>query len=383
MERPVDRLARVILTTLGICFALAVCWFFRSVLIYIIMAAVLALVGRPLYVRLRRISIRKMQIPSWLAAALSIVFILTLLACLFTMVIPVVAAVARDISVANIENMAQALAVPLSNLNHDLVNTFPSLGRGFKIEKVVYDQLVDMLNVGSLSSMVGSVASFIASLAVGIFAMVFISFFFIRNPKIFTSIVNAFVPDHLEKKVEESLDEIGTLISRYFIGLITEVMGVSLINFLGLLLIARMGFRYSAGIAFMTGLFNVLPYVGPLLGGVLGLILTLTIKYVCATSFGIAVGFPAFVAIVAGIFIFTQLVDNYVYQPLIYSNSIKAHPLEIFIVLLIAGKIAGMLGMLVAIPTYTVARVVAMKFFGDVKAIRMLTGGPGNDSQSA
>ena len=172
----------------------------------------------------------------------------------------------------------------------------------------------------------------------------------------------------------ESFREIGELISRYFIGLISEILGVSLLNFLGLFFIARMGLRYSVGIAFMTGLFNVLPYVGPLIGGVLGLALTLMIKYVCATSMGIAVGLPAFIAIVVGIFVFTQLVDNYVYQPLIYSNSIKAHPLEIFIVILAAGTAAGVLGMLVAIPGYTVARVIAIKFFGDVKAIRMLSG---------
>lgn len=377
MERPIDRLARVILRLMGAAGVLAVCWIFRSVLVYIIMAAVLSLVGRPLYVRLRKLSIKGLRVPEWLAAALAILLIMCVLGCLVTMVIPVVSSVVRDISKANIENMAQAMYVPLSNLNWNLIHTFPSLGSDFKIESVLYGKMMEMLGNTSVTSMVGSVASFIASLGIAVFAMVFISFFFIRNPYIFGSIVTAFVPDDLERKVKESLGEIGSLISRYFIGLITEVLGVSLLNFLGLFFIARMGFRYSVGIAFMTGLFNILPYVGPLIGGALGLLLTLTIKYVCATSFGIAAGFPVFVAVVVGVFVFTQVVDNYVYQPLIYSNSIKAHPLEIFIVLLVAGTVGGMLGMLVAIPTYTVARVIAMKFFGDVKAIRMLTGSYG------
>lgn len=372
-ERATDKLARVILTVLTICAVLAVCWFLRKVLVYVILAALLAFLGRPIYARMLSLKVKGHRCPDWLAAAVTILLILASIAGLVLVVVPVVSGVISDISKANIENMAQAVAVPLSELNHNLIKNFPSLGRDFKLENVVYAQLVDMLNIGSVSSVVGSVASFFASFGIAIFSMVFIAFFFIRDPHIFTSIVTAFVPDSLETKVKESFAEIGNLISRYFVGLVLEILGVSLINFLGLFFIARMGFRYSIGIAFMTGLFNVLPYIGPLLGGALGLVLSLTIKYVCATSLGISVGLPAFIAIIIGIFWFTQLVDNYVYQPLIYSNSVKAHPLEIFIVILAAGSIFGIIGMLVAIPGYTVARVIAIKFFPDVKAIRMLS----------
>ena len=60
------------------------------------------------------------------------------------------------------------------------------------------------------------------------------------------------------------------------------------------------------------------------------------------------------------------------FQPLIYSTSIKAHPLEIFIVFLMAGHIGGVVGMLVAIPAYTVIRVIAMRFFYRFKIIQRL-----------
>ena len=156
-------------------------------------------------------------------------------------------------------------------------------------------------------------------------------------------------------------------------GLICEVIGVSLVNFLGLLIVARMGFRYSIGIAFLTGILNIVPYVGPLIGGVIGVSLSLIIKYVCATSFGLGVGFLPFVAILIGIFVFTQMIDNYLFQPFIYSNSVKVHPLEIFIVFLFAGQISGMFGMLVAIPFYTVVRTIAREFFGYIKPVRALT----------
>jgi predicted PurR-regulated permease PerM len=128
----------------------------------------------------------------------------------------------------------------------------------------------------------------------------------------------------------------------------------------------------ALGIAFITGIFNIIPYVGPLLGGVIGTILGIVLKYSSVTPLGLDVNFVAFTSILIAIFCFTQLVDNFVYQPLIYSTSIKSTPLEIFIVLLIVGHLGGPLAMIIAIPMYTVMRVIAFRFFGHVKAIRRL-----------
>ncbi|MDE5732291.1 MAG: AI-2E family transporter, partial [Bacteroidales bacterium] len=165
---------------------------------------------------------------------------------------------------------------------------------------------------------------------------------------------------------------IGDLLSRYFSGILIEILGVALINFMGLLLIARLGFNASIGIAFLTGIFNIIPYVGPLLGGVIGTTLALVLKYSSTVPIGIDVSFLTFTIILIAIFCFTQLVDNFLYQPVIYSASIKSKPLEIFIVLLIVGHIGGPLGMIVAIPCYTVVRVIAYRFFRQIKPIRRL-----------
>ena len=150
------------------------------------------------------------------------------------------------------------------------------------------------------------------------------------------------------------------------------MFGVGLINFLGLFFIVRIGFNAAIGIAFLTGLLNIIPYVGPLFGGILGTLLAIIVKYSSAVPVGLEIGFGWFVIILIAIFCFTQLIDNFLYQPIIYSSSIKAKPLEIFIVLLIAGHIAGPLGMIIAIPSYTAIRVIAFRFFGHIKAIQRL-----------
>jgi predicted PurR-regulated permease PerM len=73
------------------------------------------------------------------------------------------------------------------------------------------------------------------------------------------------------------------------------------------------------------------------------------------------------------VFISVQVIDNILFQPLIYASSVLAHPLEIFIVLLIAGSVAGILGMFLAIPAYTVIRVIAKEFFNNFKLVKRLT----------
>lgn len=374
-ERPVDRLSRYVIKAGTLAVIAALCWYFRSVLLYVILAAVVALVGKPVFARIESVCIKGKKLPSWAASVLTILLIFAALAGIVTTVVPVISSVAKDISAANVSSLAQALGAPLSSLNQWLIHSFPALGRDFRVESLVISELQELVDFGKFSSVVGSLASFVASLAVTVFAMIFISFFFIKDPSLLSKILCAFVPERHEDKLKSSLNEMSGLVSRYFVGLILEVIGVSLINFLGLWLVARMGFQYSIGIAFMTGLLNIVPYLGPLIGGIIGVLLSLTIKYACATSFGLAVSFPVFLAVLVAIFVFTQLVDNYFFQPFIYSNSVKAHPLEIFIVLLMAGHIGGIAGMLAAIPAYTVARVIARHFFSDVKAIGLLTGG--------
>lgn len=373
MEKYTERLSRFILTAIFVTLAGAFCWYFKSVIIYIILAAVVALVAKPLNRLFKKIHIKEHTLPDGVCAVLSIVCVFSILIGLVMVIFPVVTAVVSDISGANVANIAQSMTVPLRSLNARLINTF-NLDAGFRLETAAFEQVQGLFSVSTFSGLLGSVASAASSLFVTMFAMIFISFFFIKNPSLSSGIILAFVPDRYEQKTKESLGEISTLVSRYFIGIIGEVLGVSLINFLGLLLIARMGLRYSLGIAALTGILNIVPYIGPLIGGLIGVTLSLLIKYVCATSFGLAVSFPAFLSILLGIFIFTQLIDNYVFQPLIYSSSIKAHPLEIFIVLMMAATAGGIVGMLVAIPTYTVIRVIAVKFFGETKVIRKLTG---------
>ena len=371
-ERYTDKLAKSILLTAGIAIIAALCWYFRSVLAYILIAVVVSLVAKPLMGLLQKIRIKGRKAPDWILAALSLILVLGILLSIVATLIPIVGNIVKDISLANIENSVRSLSVPLSEFNEFLRTMIPSLGEDFKIEVTVIQEVQKLFNPAIFSSVIGSAASFLTSFGIGLFSVVFIGFFFIKDDGLFTEIVCALVPDKHEATTEKAISDIGHLLSRYFIGVMLEVTGVALINFIGLAFIAKLGFSPALGIACITGIFNIIPYVGPLLGGALGTVLGLILKYSSASPIGLDVNFWVFTAILIAIFCFTQLVDNFLYQPLIYSTSIKAKPLEIFIVLLIVGHIGGPLAMIVAIPCYTVVRVIAFRFFRHIKAIKRL-----------
>lgn len=371
-ERYTDRLAKYILAASGAAIVAALCWFFRSVLAYILIAVVVSLIAKPLMGILQKIRIKGRKAPDWLLAAFSIIIVLCVLTSIIISVIPIISGIVKDVSMVNIESAARGIAVPLAEFNEFLSSTFPQLGSGFRIEVTVLNELQKVFNVSAFSSVIGSAASFVTSLAIGLFSVVFIGFFFIKDNGLFTQIVCALVPDRHEKTTEKAISDIGYLLSRYFIGVILEMIGVALVNFLGLMFIARMGFHASMGIAVLTGILNVIPYVGPFLGIVLGTTLSILLKYTSVSPIGLDVNFWVFTAILIAILLFTQFIDNFVYQPVIYSTSIKSKPLEIFIVLLVVGHIGGPLSLIIAIPCYTVVRVIAFRFFGHIKAIKRL-----------
>ncbi|OUO37035.1 hypothetical protein B5F83_06665 [Muribaculum sp. An289] len=376
-----ERLAKYIIIAASIALIGAFCWYFREVISYILLAAVFSLVATPIARTLRKIRIRKFVFPKWLASILSIVTVLVVLLSLFSFIIPIISNVIVNFDTSNLRTTGASIELPLMELNRFLIETFPALGPDFKIESALLHHLGNILDVSTFTSIIGSAAGTIINIGVGLFAIVFISFFFINNDNMFKNIILSFVNDKYTQKTGEAIEDMYRLLSRYFIGLIIEVIGVALINTIGLHFVAGLTFSMAVGIAFMTGLLNIIPYVGPFAGGVIGTFLGLILKYYSASPMGIDVSFWGYTAILVAIFVFAQLIDNYIFQPIIYSNSVKAHPLEIFIVLLMAGYVGGVVGMLIAIPSYTVIRVFAAKFLSHIKFVRMLTGSVQEKSQ--
>ena len=367
-QRNTDKLSGILIKVGIIAVAVGLCLYFKNTLIYIIIAFVVSLLGIPLINLMRKIKIKGHSAPGWLLAILAMAIILALIILLILEIIPLISNIISDISAMDLTSSSGSN--PIEDLNRWLIATFPSLDENFNLTDLLLSKLKELVSFSSVTGLVGSVASIIIDLFVGLFSVMFISFFFLKDDTLFERIICALVPDKHEAMVGKTINEIKQLLSRYFVGLLLEIIGVALVDFLGLWLIARLPINYAITIAFIAGLLNVIPYVGPIIGEVIGVLLGIIIKL--GMGVGICSNVWIFALVILAIMLTTQLLDNFVYQPIIYSTSIKAHPLEIFIVFLLAGHLGGVVGMLVAIPAYTVIRVIAIRFFYRFKPIQRL-----------
>lgn len=357
------------LINLGITAAILLfCWYFRSTLIYVVLSFVLSLICRPLIKGMRRLTVKGKCAPDWLLAVVSIFIVLGGLILVITQIIPVVVNIIRDASLFSDMHLPEGNLI--DNINGWIVSLIPGLTPDFDAVGPILNYLKGLTADFSITGVLGSVVSVVADVGVGLFAVVFISFFFVKDEGLFARIVSALTPDRIEASVADAIADIEHLLSRYFVGLIIEMAAVALVDFLGLWAVARIGFGYALGIGFIAGLLNIIPYVGPLIGEVLGVLLCVVLKY--GAGVGLDVNIWMFALIVLAVMLTAQLIDNFVLQPLIYSSSIQSTPLEIFIVMLMAGHMGGAVGMLAAIPAYTVVRVIAGRFFYDKKIVRRL-----------
>lgn len=364
----VEKLAKYLIFAGIIAVVCSLCWYFSTVLIYIILAFVVSLISRPLARLMGKLRIKGKSAPDWLLSILSIILVIAILLMVVLLVIPVITNIINDASLfSNINTSDGYLG---DTINDWIIGILPSLGEDFDAIGTLLNYLKGLLSDFNITGIIGSVGSIVIDFAIGLFAVVFISFFFVKDEKLFSKIVAALVPDRIEASVTESINDIQRLLSRYFVGIIVEMLGIALLNFLGLWLIARISVTYALGIAFIAGILNILPYVGPIIGEVLGALLGMVLHY--GAGVGLDVNIWVFALIIIAIMLTVQLVDNFLLQPIIYSTSIQATPLEIFIVMLLAGHIAGILGMLAAIPAYTVIRVIAGRFFYDKKIVQRL-----------
>ena len=342
-------------------------WYFSNIVIYILISAILAIMGKPLMNQFSKIKIGKVQMPRAASATATLVVIFMIFISLFLFMTPLVNKLVIYIAALDINTMGSSLAEPLSNINRFLQETFILSDPEFKIENVILKEIQAIFTTPQIAAFFASVTNIIINFGISVFVISFITFFFLKEQNMFNNMVTALFPDKYEKNINHAIASVSKLLGRYFIGISVETLCITILNGLGLHLIAGVEFSLAFALAFISGVLNVIPYIGPWIGGIFGILMSLV---------GHDLSNPhlfGFVLTVGAVFFVTHMIDVFIFQPFIYSNSVKAHPLEIFIVILIAGSIGGIIGMLVAIPSYTVLRVFAREFFSNFKLVQKLT----------
>jgi predicted PurR-regulated permease PerM len=238
----------------------------------------------------------------------------------------------------------------------------------FKVQNFLSEKVMNIFNVSFLTTILGTFASLLGNAFIAFFSVSFITFFFLRDETLFAEAILSVVPDKYVDAFKHALSSASHLLMRYFIGVVIQITGIFIMVTAGLTLIG-VGLNHSLMIALFAACVNFIPYIGPLIGSTVGILLGITTHL----DLDFYTQILPLIGWMAVVFIIVHLIDNILCQPLIFSNSVNAHPLEIFILLLIAGSLAGIAGMMLAIPAYTIIRVFAKEFFNNFKVVKKLT----------
>ena len=339
-------------------------WYFSSIVIYILVSAVLAIMGRPLVARISRGRIGRWRVPRWCGALVTLLVIWIVFAVMCGLFVPLVTNKLYQLAHLDFSTVLTSVEEPLQRIQDYLTHFFslPETQVSFKDTLILF--LQSLINFDTINTAFSSVVSLAVSSVIAFFSISFITFFFLRDDGLFYAMVTALFPDRYQQNVTHALNSVTVLLSRYFRGILAEsfllMLAVSLV---------MMAFGMRAQDAFFIGLImgvmNVVPYAGPTIGGAVSVCMG-----IITPIEGMSIGHTMLV--IAGSLLILKGLDDFVLQPTLYSERVKAQPLEIFLVILIAGSLAGVIGMLLAIPLYTVLRVFAKEFFSQISLVRKL-----------
>lgn len=356
-----NEIANGILKALSVVIGIAVLIFFlykvQSVIVYILISVVVSLTGRPIVRFLRH----RLKFKNTIAVAVTMVLLIGLMIGLIGLFIPLLAEQGHNLSLLDIEklelNVKDLYNQTTSYFGINPLEVEESLKESHLLSRIDYSIIPNFLN---------ALMSGLGSFSIGLFSVLFISFFFLKDSKLFENSLMALIPDDKEERLKRSIEKIKDLLSRYFIGLVLQISVLFLIYTIGLLII---GVQNAVVIAFLCALINLIPYLGPMIGGAIMIFLTMTSNLGAGFN---EVILPVTLKVILVITI-GQLIDNFLSQPLIFSKSVKSHPLEIFLIIIIGGLLFGIVGMIIAVPTYTATKVILKEFLSENKIVQRLT----------
>jgi len=341
----------------GVCILLWLLLQLKTLLIYMLIAGIVSLIGRPI----NQLLMKRLKMKTVLATTISIVLLLGVLISIFSLFVPLLIQQGQNLSLLDVD----LLKINIQTLAEE-ISIYFQLDNSFWQQQISVDNLFKNVNLGLLPELLNQTLELLGGFTIGLFSVVFILFFFLKDSYLQEQIILALVNDKVSNRVEKSIEKTKRLLSRYFLGLLLQI---SILLIIYSIVLAIFQVENAFIIAFLCALLNLIPYLGPIVGAVLMMLLTMS-SFIGSDFSSIIL--PKTIYVMIGFFI-GQLIDNFFSQPFIFSNSVKSHPLEIFIVILASGTLLGPVGMIIAIPLYTTIKVIAQEFLAENKIVKALT----------
>ncbi|WPP49457.1 AI-2E family transporter [Catalinimonas niigatensis] len=334
-------------------------WIFSDIFGYFVIALILSAIFSPLTNYINRLHFYGYHMPRFVAVLISFAVIIFLISSFVILFIPLIDDQVQIITEINYEDLYYRASAPLQRIETFLFNSGIIEDEDLLVESL-RTSLLSFIGAINFGEFFNQLISFTGTFFIGILAVVFITFVLLYEKGIVRRQAIKLIPNHYFEVFIAAIYKIETLLSNYLIGLLLQVFSIFCIASLGLSLF---GINYALTIAVFAAVANLIPYAGPILGAAFGIAVGLSTTLLDANTNEVII----LAVKVISVFSVVQLTDNLVLQPLIFSKSVKAHPLEIFIVIFAGATIAGVIGMIAAIPVYTILKVVYMELYTGYK----------------
>jgi len=332
-------------------------YIFYNVLIFILLAIVFASVGSPLMKLLQKIKIKGRACSSSLAAGITLFVLVATVSLGIYILIPFIIKEIEAISVIDPTLYTNAIENWLYQADIFMYK-YGFLKENEHVSDILLTQMQSFIGNISLSKIAGNIFNFTGMLFILVFSVIFLSFFALKDKEIFFKMVRRAIPVSFRDNYDRILEQSRTQVVRYFAGVFVDniIIGVAI----GLACyFANIPNAILIGV--LAGIFNIIPYIGPFLA--MGLGLAISITSLLPTEPAAEVLTMLFWKMTL-IFAVIKGIDTFALTPVIFGKSIQVHPVEIFIVILLAGYVGGITGMIFAVPAYSMIRIIVKEFFG-------------------
>src|SRR4030042_5192406 len=315
---------RNILIFLAILLLLAGAWYFRNIVVYILVSGVLSIMGRPLVDIFCKLRIKKWALPRALGALLTLLIIWGVIVLFFMIFVPIVTHQINYFSTIDSEKIVQLIETPINKIENIFRSFNSKIAEDLSLKDYFTSKVSQILSIDMIQDFLGSVISTVGNLLVAIFSISFITFFFLKDQHLFFESILMWVPDKYTDNFSRALYSIKNLLTRYFIGVVIQCTCIMILIDIGMT-IAGIDFQQALVMGLILGILNVIPYVGPWLGLFIAIIMGVA-SHINQDMENVVLPLIGYMIIVEAI---THLIDNVVFQPLIFSNSVIAHLIEI------------------------------------------------------
>ncbi len=303
-------------------------YYLKDIILIIFISILLALIMNP--------AVNKMQekkIPRTLGASILFLIAFSIMALIVYLVIP-------------------PLTKDIATLTTDLPSQMEDLGLNGSIDYNFSEPVQNIIfeASNSLKAVATNIVSGILTILGGFLSailIIVISFYLLIEKNGTEKFVQTLIPISFRPQALRIIRKIETTLGRWFMGQLFLGFVVGFASFIGLTII---GVPYALVLGIIAGILELIPYIGPILSGIPAIIIALTIS-------------PVLALLTFILYFFIQQLENYVLVPKVMQKSVGLHPVIIIIAMLVGGQIAGVMGMVLAIPVTTIISIILVDIY--------------------